>query len=167
MSDFLMTSWDGAGATPPLMSVARALVERGHRVRVLADVVLRPDVEATGAEHLSWTRAPQRTVRRGEGHFVRDWEPQDPADAFGRMRDRLAVGPAKRFAADVCEEIERRPPAAVLTELFLFGPLVAAEAAGVPAIVLNPTINVVPAPGVPPFGYGFMPPRTPEEEALH
>ena len=30
MSDLLMTTWDGAGVTPPMMSVARALVERGH-----------------------------------------------------------------------------------------------------------------------------------------
>ena len=42
----------------------------------------------------------------------------------------------------------------MLTELLLFGPQVAAEAAGVPCVVLNPTINVVPAPGVPPFGHG-------------
>ena len=35
-----------------MMSVARALVERGHDVRVLADPVLRADVEAAGAEHV-------------------------------------------------------------------------------------------------------------------
>ena len=50
MTEILMTTWDGAGTTPPLMSVARALVDRGHTVRVLADPVLRPEVEATGAE---------------------------------------------------------------------------------------------------------------------
>jgi UDP:flavonoid glycosyltransferase YjiC (YdhE family) len=32
-----------------------------------------------------------------------------------------------------------------------------AAAAGIPYVVLNPTINVVPAPGVPPFGLGLMP----------
>ena len=40
------------GHTPPMMSVARALVERGHDVRVLADPLLRADVEAAGAEHV-------------------------------------------------------------------------------------------------------------------
>ena len=39
MTDLLMTTWDGSGTTPPLMSVARALVERGHSLRVLADPV--------------------------------------------------------------------------------------------------------------------------------
>ncbi len=55
MSDFLMATWHGAGTTPPLLSVARALLERGHHVRILADVVLAEEITATGAEHLPWT----------------------------------------------------------------------------------------------------------------
>lgn len=167
MADLLMTTWDGAGTTPPLMSVARALVERGHRLRILADPVLRPDVEAAGAEHVPWSTAPHRTRPGRDGDFVRDWEADDPATNFGFMRDRLAVGPAEAYARDVRAEIERHRPSLVLSEVLLFGPLVAAEAAGVPAVVLNPTINVIPAPGVPPFGLGLMPARDDEERALH
>jgi MGT family glycosyltransferase len=158
MTDILMTTWDGGGTTPPLMSVARALVARGHTVRVLADPVLREEVEATGAQHLSWKRAPHRTVSGPEGDFVRDWEAGP--EGFGRMRDLLAVGPAGAFAADVREELTRRRPDLLLTELLLFGPQIAAEAAGVPYVVLNPTINIVPAPGVPAFGQGFLPAET-------
>jgi UDP:flavonoid glycosyltransferase YjiC (YdhE family) len=156
MTELLMTTWDGGGTTPPLMSVARALVARGHRLRVLADPVLQADVEATGAEFVSWTRAPHRPERGYGDHFVQDWG-VDPAEGFARMRDALALGPAAAYAADVREELERRPAAALLTELLLFGPQVAAEAAAIPYVVLNPTVNVVPAPGVPPFGLGLMP----------
>jgi MGT family glycosyltransferase len=156
MTELLMTTWDGGGTTPPLMSVARALVARGHGLRILADPVLKTDVEATGAEFVSWTRAPHRQQRNYGGHFVRDWS-GDPAEDFARMRDALALGPAAAFAADVREELERRSADALLTELLLFGPQVAAEAAGIPYVVLNPTVNVVPAPGVPPFGLGLMP----------
>jgi MGT family glycosyltransferase len=156
MTELLMTTWDGGGTTPPLMSVARGLVARSHRLRVLADPVLQADVEATGAEFVSWTRAPHRPERGYGDHFVRDWG-VDPAEGFARMRDALALGPAAAYAADVREELERRPAAALLTELLLFGPQVAAEAAGIPYVVLNPTVNVVPAPGVPPFGLGLMP----------
>jgi MGT family glycosyltransferase len=166
MRDFLMTTWEGSGTTAPLMSVARALVERGHALRVLADPTLRAEIEAVGARHLSWTRAPHRTTRSPEADFIRDWG-ADPAEEFARIRDRLAVGPAAAFAADVREELERHRPDAVLSELLLFGPLVAAEAVGVPSIVLNPTINVVPAAGVPPFGAGLMPARTGSERREH
>jgi MGT family glycosyltransferase len=161
MSEILITTWDGAGTTPPLMSVARALVARGHNVRVLADPVLRAEVDATGAEQISWTRAPHRTSAGLEGIFLRDWE-AGPA-GFAVMRDELAVGPAARFAADVREQLEARRPDLILTELLLFGSQVAAEAAGVPYVVLNPTINVVAAPGVPPFGRGFLPAVTDDD----
>ena len=30
MTKILMTTWDGAGTTPPLMSVAKALIDRGR-----------------------------------------------------------------------------------------------------------------------------------------
>ena len=55
----------------------------------------------------------------------------------------------------------------MLTEILLFGPQVAAEAAGIPCIVLGPTINVVPSPGVPPFGLGLMPATTDSERREH
>jgi MGT family glycosyltransferase len=155
MTRFLMTTWDGAGATPPLMSVARALIARGHEVRVLADPVLRDEVEAAGAEHIDWNRAPHRKTRDIESHFVRHWDAGP--EGFARMRDNLAVGPAAPFAADVREQLQARPTDCLLTELLIFGPQVAAEAAGVPYVVLNPTINIVPAAGVPPFGQGLMP----------
>ena len=115
MTELLMTAWDGAGALPPLMSVARALVERGHNLRVLGDPVLRKDVEAAGAEHIQWTRAPHRKTRSRESLFINDWTPE----GFAAMRDNLAIGPAAAFAADVRDELERRPAAAVLTEMFL------------------------------------------------
>lgn len=159
MSELLMAAWDGAGALPPLMSVARALVERGHRVRVMGDPALHRDIEVTGAEHIPWKRAPHRKIRSRDTLFIKDWGPQ----GFAAMRDHLAVGPAAAFAADVREELERRPAAAVLTELLLFGPVIAAEALGIPCVVLNPTINIVPTEGVPPFGPGFLP-ATNEEE---
>lgn len=116
----------------------------GADVRVLGDPVLRGDVEAAGAEHVSWTRAPHRKTRSRETLFIEDYGPE----GFGAMRDNLAVGPAAAFAADVREELERRPAAAVLTELLLFGPLIAAEALGIPCVVLNPTINIVPTEAV-------------------
>jgi MGT family glycosyltransferase len=161
-----MTTWDGGGTTPPLMSVARALVARGHRLRILADPVLGADVEATGAEFVSWTRAPHRRERSHGDAFVRDWG-VDPAEGLARMRDTLALGPAAAYAADTRAELERHPAAALLTEVLLFGPQVAAEAAGVPYVVLNPTINVVPAPTVPPFGSGLAPATSEEGRRRH
>ena len=49
---YLFAIIDGGGTVPADTSVIRAMVERGHDVRVLADRVLAPDVQWTGAEHI-------------------------------------------------------------------------------------------------------------------
>ena len=59
---FLFATWDGGGNLPPQLSIARALLERGHDVRVIADPVLASEVRAAGAEHVAWTRGPHRTT---------------------------------------------------------------------------------------------------------
>lgn len=165
--DVILTTWDGAGNTPPVLSVARALRERGHEVRVMGDPSLREDVAAAGLWFMPWSRTPARQARGAAGDVIRDWECPDPMGALAQLRDRLAIGAAGLVAQDVLEECERQRPDVLLTEMFLFGALVAAEARGIPAVVLNPTICVVPRPGVPPFGPGFLPATTDEERRLH
>lgn len=162
----LMTTWDGAGNTPPMASVATALVRRGHDLTVMGDPTLADDFAPSGATFLPWAEAPARQTRGPEGDYIRDWE-GDPMQGFGHLRDRLAVGAAGRFAAEILSEVERNQPDLIVTEMFLFGALVAAESSGVPVVVLNPTIAVVPRPGVPPFGPGFLPASSPEEERIH
>ena len=163
MSRVLMTTWAGAGNTPPMASVARALVGRGHDVHVLADELIRVDFEATGASFSPWRRTEHRTAHGRHGDLSKDWEPDDAGEQIARLRDRVTAGPAPEHAADTTDAIQRVRPDLVLCEQLLLGPLVAAEAAGIPAVLLNPRVDVVPAPGRPPFGFGLMPATTPEE----
>jgi MGT family glycosyltransferase len=157
MSTILMTVPDGGGTVPPDLSVASALRRRGHQVRVLSDPVLRPEVEAAGAEHVPWTRAPHRLDRSLESEIIRDWEARTPMGGFAQMRDRIACGPAADYAGDVVAELRRRPADAVVTDFVLPGAMIAAEAAGLPLVILGTTIYPFPVPGVPPMGPGFMP----------
>lgn len=157
MSDYLFTLWDGGGAVPPVLSVAGALVGRGHDVRVLADPVLRDEVEAVGARHVPWTTAPHRTVRTIDTEIIRDWEARTSVGGLLLARDRLSVGPADRFARDTRAEIDRRPPDAVVNEMLVLGTQVAAEAARVPHALLSTTVFPLPAPGRPAFGLGLKP----------
>jgi MGT family glycosyltransferase len=161
MARFLLCLWDGGGSVPPTLDVAAALTRRGHDVRVLADPVLRPDVEASGAAFVAWTTAPHRDDHTPASEFIRDWEPRTPMGGLARIRDRLVTGPAARFAADVRAELRQRPADVVAPELLLLGAGVGAQAAGVPVCVLSTTIHVVPTPGVPPFGPGFLPAKGP------
>lgn len=158
---FLFAITDGGGNVPPDTSVARALVQRGHDVRILADRVLEPDVRATGAEHVAWDTAPQRPDLQPESVLFRDWEARTPLGAFASARDGLMTGPAARFAADVRAELRRRPADVVASSFFLFGAQTAAEAEGVPVAMLVANVAAFPGWGIPPMGSGMPEARGP------
>ena len=158
---FLFATTDGGGSVPPDMSVARALAGAGHDVRVMADRVLAPDVAATGAEHIPWTRAPQRPDLAPESILVRDWDAKSPQEAFRRTLDGFMTGPADRFAADVRAELQGRPADVVVANFFLFGAQIGAEAEGVARAVLIPNLFAMPGWGIPPIGPGLKPMRGP------
>jgi MGT family glycosyltransferase len=160
MSEFLFTLWEGGGETPPILSIVRAAVDAGHDVTVLADDVLGPDVEATGAEWIPWATAPNKGSYSPDEDLARDWEAKTPLGAFQRFRDGIAFGPAARYARDTAAEIARRRPDVVVNPTLMFGAQAATEASGIPQALLLTCSYVVPGTGAPPYGSGWAPPRS-------
>jgi MGT family glycosyltransferase len=158
---FLFAISDGGGTVPADTSVMRALAGRGHEVRVLADRVLAPDVEPTGATHIPWTTAPQRPDLGPKSMVIKDWQAKSPAGAFAAARDGIMTGPAALFADDVRAELRRAPADVVVANFFLFGAQVGAEAEGVPVAFLAPNLLSLPGWGSPPLGPGFPEARGP------
>jgi MGT family glycosyltransferase len=157
VAGFLFAHWEGGGNTPPMLSVVRRLLARGHAVRVLSDPCNHDEVVAAGASFQSWTRAPHRPDKSIETDLLRDWEVTSPPAMIGRLRDRLFVGPSLAYAEDVLTELKRFPADVLVTSEMLFGPMVAAEAARIPCVVLSANVYLFPRPGVPPFGPGLLP----------
>jgi MGT family glycosyltransferase len=154
---FLFTMWDGGGTVPPELSVARALLARGHEVRVLADRALRDEVEAAGAEHVEWATAPQRTSADVLDCVVKEWNARTPIGSFAMLRDGLVCAPAARFAADTRAELERRPADVAVVSAMLLGTHIGAWGAGVPVAALAANVMALPGWGVPPIGPGVQP----------
>ena len=165
MSKFLFSLWEGGGETPPIVSLIGATVRAGHDVVVLADPVLRPEVEASGAEWRPWTKAPAKTSYSPDQDLARDWEARTPLGKFARFRDGIAFGPAAGYAHDVRAEIERRRPDVVVNSTLMFGAQAATEAAGIPQVVLLTTVYVIPGTGAAPYGSGWLAPRNALERA--
>jgi MGT family glycosyltransferase len=154
---FLFAHWEGGGNTPPMLSIVRRLLARGHSVRVMSDPCNRAEVEATGASFSSWTRAPRRPDKSPDTDPLRDWEVKSPATLLGRLRDRMFVGPSLAYAQDVLDELKRFPADVVVTSEMLLGVMAGAEAAGLPCVALSANVYLFPLPGVPPFGPGLQP----------
>ena len=154
---FLFVMGDGGGNLPPQLGLARKLVSRGHDVRVLTEPSVEEDVRATGASYVSLTKAPHRSDRSRESDFVRDFDAKTPIGALAAFRERVMFGPARAFAEDTMAEIERWHPHVLAADWIRTGIAVAGEAAGVPTALLVHSNNLLPEPGKPPPGFGFLP----------
>jgi UDP:flavonoid glycosyltransferase YjiC (YdhE family) len=158
---YLFAIWDGGGTVPVELGVARRLLAHGHTVTVLADPVLGPAVEASGAGFRPWETAPHRNTAAIEDDVLKDWECRNPLQLFVRVRDRIITGPAAEYARDVRTALTEQPADAVVANGALLGALAGAESMGVPAVALCPNVYLRAATGMPPFGLGWQPARGP------
>jgi MGT family glycosyltransferase len=163
---FLFTTFEGGGSVPPMLTVARRVAERGHRVRVMSDACNQPECEAAGATFVPWSRAPSKAARTREHDTWDDWSQADPREGFRNLMDNLLVGPALEFAQDTIEELRREPADLVVGSEMLFGVPLGCEAIGQRHVLLAANIPLFPLPGHLPLGPGLTPPSTDEERAF-
>ncbi|MBE7496031.1 MAG: glycosyltransferase family 1 protein [Verrucomicrobiaceae bacterium] len=164
---FLFTTWEGGGNIPPVITLARRLRERGHRVRLMSDEASREDAEAAGIAFHPWRNAPNRPDKTPESCPLRDWESASPQEGIGRVLSKIMFGPALEYAQDLAAALDEEPADLVLTSDMLPGPLAACESRGQRVAILSANLCLYPLPGMPAFGPGLPPPRTAEEAALH
>jgi len=153
----LFVFWEGGGNVPVQLALAKGLVERGHEVRVLTEDCLAADVAAAGCRFEPFVEAPNRADRSED--LIRDSEARTPLGAFARARDRVVMGPAAAYARDTRAALEREAVDVLASDYMLFGPPIAAERAGVPTALLVHNVYIVPEPGKPAAGPGFLPAR--------
>jgi MGT family glycosyltransferase len=155
----LFVFWEGGGNVPVQLALAKGLVERGHQVRVLTEDCLAADVAAAGCRFEPFVEAPNRASRTED--LIRDSEARTPLGAFARARDRVVMGPAAAYARDTRAALERETVDVMASDYMLFGPPIAAERARVPTALLVHNVYIVPEPGKPAAGPGFLPAKGP------
>jgi MGT family glycosyltransferase len=154
---FLFVTFEGGGNVPPVLGLARRLVERGHRVRVLAEPCLRGTVEAIGAAFVPFTEHFTRTDRTEV--LIRDWEAKSPPGAIKRTLRDVVLGPAEVVARHTEAALDAENTGALVVDWLMPGAIAVGEARGVPTAVLHHCINMLPGPGKP--ASGFAPARGP------
>src|SRR3954470_11334448 len=97
-SSVLLVTWDGSGNLPPELSLARALMARGHTVRALAHGSLREPMEREGIEFLPL-------------HGARPYDSREPMPAQEEMPFVIEhIWFAKAFGSELLATIERVRP---------------------------------------------------------
>jgi len=168
MGRFLFTTWEGGGHVQPMMLVARGLAARGHAVLLLSDACNAPEAEAFTLPFRGWGHAPSRPDKSAASDLLRDWEADNPMEAVNRLCERLIAGPAALYARDVLDALTDFRADVVVTQELLFGPMMAAERAGVPLALFCANVWPFPTlPGLPPFGAGMAPAAGEQDEMLH
>ncbi len=136
----LVAAFGDAGHAFPAIALSRALTARGNEVTVETWDRWR---NAVGEQGLGFRAAEEYTVF-----------PPPPPDG---SRGPTAVQ-AARALAGLMQELE---PDVVVSDILTVAPALAAEVAGVRRAALVPHIYPVHADGMPFFGFGLLPSRTP------
>ena len=110
MTDLLLVTWDGGGNLPPALGIAREVVRRGGRVRVLGNRVQRAAVVGAGFEFIEYSR--------GRDHVSAD--PRGTLDGALRLVRLFAD---RGIGTDAREILDRDPADAVLVDCLLWGAL--------------------------------------------
>lgn len=134
----LVAAFGDAGHAFPAIALARGLAGRGHEVMVETWERWREPVEAQG---LGFRAAEEYTVF-----------PPPPAGGGAGPAD------AARALQPLFDELR---PELVVSDILTLAPALAAEVNGCPRATLVPHLYPVHAPGLPFFGFGAAPPRTP------
>ena len=126
MGRHLVVTWDGAGNLVPTLGIARALVERGHDVRIMGHgAILERCGEVAGARFVPLTPS--------EGGSAAS----DPGDARAEMKlliDEVCV--SSSIAHDLAQELGREPADAILVDCLLYTAIDVALASGTPTAAL-------------------------------
>jgi UDP:flavonoid glycosyltransferase YjiC (YdhE family) len=135
---FLVGAFGDPGHAFPVIALGKALRERGHEVSVETWKNWREHVEREGMHFLP---APEYHV------FPTRERPLKPYEAV-----ELAVGETRSHIRDV-------QPDVVVNDILTLAPALAAELEGRRWATLVPHVYPPPAPHLPPYGLGAMPPR--------
>lgn len=136
----LFASWGNPGNLNPVLTAARRLREKGHRVCILDERLHQDEIARAGFDSAAWRRPRPLTPPQVAEEPV--WAEIDAL--FGQM----TFGGACDYAADTMDLLRSRQFDVVLTNDLLAGPAIAAETAGIPYALLSPHVSIRPLDGV-------------------
>jgi len=95
--------------------VARELIARGHRVRLMSDRANRPEAIGAGIEFHAWQAGPSRADLTEVSCPLRVWEAASPQEGIWRLLARITFPAALNYAGDLAAAFDAEPADLVVT----------------------------------------------------
>jgi MGT family glycosyltransferase len=152
--DLLFATMPVPGHVAPLLPIARALTERGHRVRWCTGRVFEGRITATGAEFLAMDPSIDHNGRNVDELFPARTGLKGVAKLRYDMR-AVFLDPIPAQVGDLRRAIEQRPADLILHDAPYAGAAVLERLGGPRTVSVGVSPMMLPAPEVPPFGPGL------------
>ncbi|MDL9947640.1 glycosyltransferase [Gordonia sp. ABSL11-1] len=146
------------GHTVPALPIARALVERGHRVRWYAGSKYADRIRAIGAEYVPMSDHDFSLIGLDEYFPARK-----ELSGLAKLKFDMVVGfsePTRTHLADLSAALEREPADLVVGDTGMGAGPMLTELGGPPFAALGISVVGFPSDDVPPFGVGLGPTTT-------
>jgi MGT family glycosyltransferase len=143
------------GHTVPALPIARALIERGHRIRWYAGRKYADRIRAIGAEYLPMSDHDFSLVGLDE-YFPERAQLSGIAKLKFDMTDGFAR-PSRTHLADLRAALDREPADLIVGDTGMGAGPMLTELGGPPFVALGISVVGFPSDDVPPFGLGLRP----------
>ena len=150
--NYLFVTVDGGGNIPPVLGLAKRLVDKGHRVLVLTEPCLQIPVESMGMGFISFKKHFTRTDRKED--ICKDWNAKPFENpAF----ENIIFGPAKEVVDETIKTLQANPTDVLVVDCLLPPVLIAGEFLNIPRVLLFHLPEYLPGQNRPPGVMGLIP----------
>jgi MGT family glycosyltransferase len=150
--NFLFITLDGGGNLPPVFGLAKLLTDRGHNVRMLSEPSMEEAIRKQGFAFASFHKLFQRTDRAED--IFNDWNAKgikSPA------LDNVIFGTAREITDEAIRAINEEPTDILMVDCVVPTAVIAGEAMGIPAVMIQHFPEYLPGPNRPPGIMGLLP----------
>nr|MBI1229374.1 hypothetical protein [Cytophagales bacterium] len=150
---FLFLTIDGGGNIPPVLGLAKRLLEKGHAVTVLTEPCLKVPVLSLGLKYIPFKEYFTREDRKED--ICRDWN--DSIFKKPSVFKNVIFGPAKITVNETISALEQTKAGVLVVDCLLLPALIAGEYMNIPRVLLFHMPEYMPGKNRPPGVMGLIP----------
>lgn len=145
----LIVTIEAGGNLPPVLSLTRQLVQRGHKVTLLGEPCLAPLAENQGAGFVAFREHFTKTDRRKD--IFEDWKSKN--NGF----ENVIFGPSEIVVRETLEVLRTSDADLLVADVVIPAAAIAGEVMGIPRVSLFHMPEYLPGANRPPGGLGLLP----------